>query len=73
MAVIALAPPTITLPSSIRTSNTGTGCVAGSVIGSPVSRLNVLLCFGHSISRSSHHTSPSDSETWAWLHMSPMA
>ncbi len=63
----------MTLPSSTRTSNTGTGWVAGNVTGSPVSRLNVLLCFGHSISRSSHHTSPSDSETLAWLHTSPMA
>src|SRR5215204_5117120 len=53
--------------------NTGTGCVAGSVNGSPVVRLNVLECLGHSISRSSHQTSPSASETLAWVHVSPMA
>ena len=69
------APPTwiVTVSPSTSVRNTGTGCVAGSVSGSPVTRLNVLPCFGHSISRSSHHTSPSDSETLAWLQMSPMA
>ena len=54
-------------------SNTATGWVAGSVLGSPVCRLNALPCFGHSSSSSSHHTSPSDSDTLAWLQMSPIA
>ena len=34
---------------------------------------NVLPCFQHSISRSSASTSPSDSETSAWVQRSPMA
>ena len=36
--------------------------VAGSVCGSPESNEKVEPCFGHSISRSSSHTSPSESE-----------
>src|SRR5215207_3764934 len=63
----------VTVSPSTSVRKTGTGWVAGSVTGSPVVKLNVLECFGHSISRSSHHTSPSDSETLAWLHVSPMA
>jgi len=43
-------------------SYTRTGWVAGKVAGSPVSSENVEPCFGHSISRSSSHTSPSDRE-----------
>ena len=62
-----------TTPSVTETSNTGTGCVAGSVAGSPVSRLNTLPCCGHSISFSSQYTSPPESETSAWLQMSPIA
>jgi hypothetical protein len=53
---------TTTSSPSILTSKTRTGWVAGSVAGSPVSSENVEPCFGHSISRSSSHTSPSDSE-----------
>ena len=77
--VLIAAPPlpavtvTVTASSTSSAVNTGTGWVAGSVTGSPVTRLNVLPCFGHSSSRSSHHTSPSASDTLAWLHTSPMA
>ena len=53
---------TTTSSPSIFTSYARTGDVAGSVAGSPVSSENVDPCFGHSISRSSSHTSPSDSE-----------
>src|SRR5947207_1140134 len=53
---------TTTSSPSILTSYTRTGCVAGRVAGSPVSSENVEPCFGHSISRSSSHTSPSDRE-----------
>src|SRR5262249_43315559 len=53
---------TITASPSARTVETGTGRVAGRVCGSPVSNENVDPCFGHSISRSSSHTSPSESE-----------
>src|SRR5439155_26570330 len=41
---------------------TATGRVAGSGCGSPVINEKVEPCFGHSISRSSSHTSPSESE-----------
>ena len=47
--------------------------VAGSDCGSPVTSENVLPCFQHSISRSSHITSPSDSEMSACVQRSPMA
>ena len=47
--------------------------VAGSVEGSPVRRLNALPCFGHSNSRSSHQTSPLESETSACEQTSPIA
>jgi len=60
-------------PSTTVATYTGTGCVAGNVVGSPVSRLNVLPCFQHSSSSSSDSTSPSLSETLPWLHVSPMA
>src|SRR5690606_29510852 len=39
---------TTTRPSTTEASNTGTGWVAGRVDGTPVSRSNVLPCFGHS-------------------------
>src|SRR5689334_15605983 len=64
---------TFTSSPSTTTSYTGTGVVAGRVCGSPVSRENVEPCFGHSISRSSAHTSPSDSEKSACEHVSLMA
>src|SRR5262249_39741808 len=48
---------TITSSPSTRTGYTGTGVVAGSDCGSPVSSENVDPCFGHSISSSSAHTS----------------
>src|SRR5262249_49000513 len=58
----AHANPTITSVPSTRTEYTGTGFVAGNVCGSPSMSENVEPCFGHSISRSSSHTSPSLSE-----------
>src|SRR5690606_39206297 len=64
---------TWTRPSTTSAVNTGIGCVAGSDCGCPSSRLNVLPWRGHSISRSSHHTSPPDRDTLAWLQMSPTA
>src|SRR6266540_1550752 len=51
---------TTTSSPSILTWYTRTGCVAGSVAGSPVSSENVEPCFGHSISSSSSQTSPSE-------------
>src|SRR6056297_686883 len=67
------AGPTITRPSTTDASYTSTGWVAGSVDGTPVTRLKALLCLGHSSSSSSHHTSPSESDTLASLPMSLMA
>src|SRR6476620_899306 len=69
------APGTTTSTSapSTTTSKTGTGTVAGRVCGSPVTSENVEPCLGHSISTSSGHTSPSDSEKSACEQVSLIA
>ena len=53
---------TITSSPSTRVPYTGTGWVAGRVCGSPLSSEKVEPCLGHSISRSSAQTSPSERE-----------
>jgi hypothetical protein len=47
--------------------------VAGSTSGTPVSSEKQLPCFQHSMCFVSASTSPSLSDTSAWLHVSPMA
>ena len=61
------------LLSTTDTSYTGTGLMAGNVLGAPVTRLNALPCFQHSSSLVAGNTSPSLSEMSAWLHVSPNA
>src|SRR5690606_8956304 len=64
---------TTTSSPSTATSYTATGCVAGSVFGSPVSSEKAEPCFQHSISLVSSYTSPSLSGTSAWLQRSASA